>query len=199
VKIALGGGLRDTYDEGKKCAKKGDLVNINSGPVNCGECGQPIEEDPNLPRDQRRPCPECQSLTRAIGANARTDLCIGQKIGTKQKRPGYKKPILETVSGDDLHRSSGLFNKLSRVIDRLNNRYHERITDPRTGKVVHECAEPLSEHLGHGSEKKAWQARVAVAAYYRWEKNGYVHGHDLDDWLGAEAELKAERLPAKLR
>ena len=174
-------------------------MNIDIGPVSCGECGQPIEEDRNLPLDQRRPCPECQSLTRAIDVSARNDLLLGHKLGSKQKRPGYKKPILETVSGDDLYRLTGRFNKLSRVIDRLNNRYHERIIDSRTREVLHECAEPLSEHFGHGSEKKEWEARVATAVYYRWERNGRERGHDLDDWLGAEAELKTERMSMNVR
>lgn len=30
---------------------------------------------------------------------------------------------------------------------------------------------------------------VAEAAYYRYVRRGFVHGHDLDDWLAAEADL----------
>jgi hypothetical protein len=43
--------------------------------------------------------------------------------------------------------------KFQRVIDRLANWYHERVTDPTTGAVVHECDEPLTQHRGHGSAK----------------------------------------------
>ena len=168
-------------------------MSIDPGSVSCGECGQPIDEDRNLPPEQRRPCPECQSLTRAFDVSARSDVVVGQKIGLKQKRPGFKKPIREIISGDDLFRLTGKLNKLDQVIDRENNLYYKRIIDPRTGEILRECKEPLSEHIGRGSNKKEWQARVAVAAYYRWEKNGRAHGRDLDDWLSAEAELKAAK------
>ena len=33
---------------------------------------------------------------------------------------------------------------------------------------------------------------VRVAAYYRYEQRGYEHGHDVDDWLAAEASLFSE-------
>jgi len=44
--------------------------------------------------------------------------------------------------------------KLSRVIDRDNDIYHEVVTDPETGEVVHECREPLSQHRQHGTAKQ---------------------------------------------
>jgi hypothetical protein len=43
---------------------------------------------------------------------------------------------------------------LERVIDRAKNWYKKLITDPETGKVVHHCEEPLTDHRGHGSAKK---------------------------------------------
>ncbi len=33
-------------------------------------------------------------------------------------------------------------------------------------------------------------ARVAQRAYERFAGRGYLHGHDVEDWLAAEAELK---------
>jgi len=41
-----------------------------------------------------------------------------------------------------------------RVIDREKDTYLERICDKKTGKVIHESIEPLSDHEGHGSDKK---------------------------------------------
>jgi hypothetical protein len=35
---------------------------------------------------------------------------------------------------------------------------------------------------------------IREAAYYRYVERGFVHGHDLDDWLAAEAELAVEGL-----
>lgn len=33
-------------------------------------------------------------------------------------------------------------------------------------------------------------ARVAAAAFYKAEARGFVQGHELEDWLAAEAEEK---------
>lgn len=33
------------------------------------------------------------------------------------------------------------------------------------------------------------QRMIQEAAYYRFLRRGFAHGHDLDDWLAAEAEL----------
>jgi hypothetical protein len=41
-----------------------------------------------------------------------------------------------------------------RVIDRKNNVYHEKVIDPVSGTVIHECDEPLTDHFGHGSAKE---------------------------------------------
>jgi hypothetical protein len=34
--------------------------------------------------------------------------------------------------------------------------------------------------------------KIAMRAYERWVKRGRPHGTDVQDWLEAEAELKAE-------
>ena len=36
------------------------------------------------------------------------------------------------------------------------------------------------------------EARIREAAYNRYADRGYEHGHDLEDWLEAEAEIEAE-------
>lgn len=71
----------------------------------------------------------------------------------KQKRPGHRKPIYESVSGDDLHRDTGQWNKLTREIDRENNRYKEVIKNPDNGEILRHCEEPLTDHFGRGSAK----------------------------------------------
>jgi hypothetical protein len=37
------------------------------------------------------------------------------------------------------------------------------------------------------------EAQVAVAAYFRAEKRGFEPGHELEDWLAAEAECADTR------
>jgi hypothetical protein len=34
------------------------------------------------------------------------------------------------------------------------------------------------------------EAMIRDAAYYHYAKRGYAHGHELDDWLAAEAEIE---------
>jgi hypothetical protein len=41
----------------------------------------------------------------------------------------------------------------------------------------------------------AYQERVALAAYFIAEKRGFEPGHELDDWLVAEAQIAAAELP----
>lgn len=48
----------------------------------------------------------------------------------------------------------------------------------------------LAGSIGPGER----QHMVQEAAYYRYVQRGFVHGHDLDDWLAAEAELDIEGL-----
>lgn len=59
--------------------------------------------------------------------------------------------------GDRRRRSSVLHGRwmlLTRTIDRANDWYSEKVVDPRTGEVVHQCEEPLSAHRGHGAAKR---------------------------------------------
>jgi hypothetical protein len=48
-------------------------------------------------------------------------------------------------------RSAG-FEKCA-LVDRQNDRYLERVWDPESGDIIHECEEPLTQHAGHGSAK----------------------------------------------
>lgn len=34
------------------------------------------------------------------------------------------------------------------------------------------------------------EAMIRDAAYYHFARRGYVHGHDMEDWLAAEAEIE---------
>lgn len=46
---------------------------------------------------------------------------------------------------------------------------------------------------GRQAEKLDQRSRIAVAAYYKAEARGFKPGHDVDDWLLAEAEEKNEQ------
>ena len=119
----------------------------------CSACGTTFAESEATEDGTRCMCPSCGSTGRVVSAHAEDTIPFSDKVALKHKRPGYKKPILESVSGMDLHRNTGRMSNLTRVIDRLNNRYTETITDPETGEVLREVDEPLTGHTGRGSAK----------------------------------------------
>jgi hypothetical protein len=70
------------------------------------------------------------------------------------KTPGKKRPVLEVRDESVPSHASGKAVNHERLIDRRMNRYVERVTDPTTGEVLHECDEPLSDHQGHGDARR---------------------------------------------
>ena len=119
-------------------------------------CGLELSEREYLPEKERTPCPKCGSIGRAW-AIVITDT-VGLKDRHRAKLKGGERTSSgrigrELVQGDDYHKKSGVWNYLYRLIDRMSDWYHKRITDPKTGKTIHECQEPLSKHTGHGSAK----------------------------------------------
>ncbi len=122
--------------------------------VYCGSCAMLLEESPGLTDEQRLPCPARGSQLRHITMDIHETIAIRERFAVRVKEKGEKKPTLEEVQGDDLSRKTGEWLKKKRIIDRKNNRYREVITNPRTGQVIHQCEEPLSQHCGHGSAKR---------------------------------------------
>src|SRR5438309_8885806 len=100
-------------------------MTVSTGPVLCGSCKADLDESPQLNPEDRSPCPICGAKSRILNVEIHDKLTLRTTLGLKHKRPGFKKPIYEEVGGDDLHRKSGLWSKLLRVIDRQNNRYKE--------------------------------------------------------------------------
>lgn len=119
----------------------------------CAGCGASTDEQTSLPVADRKSCSSCGSTARNFDTHIHESITAREKIGMKQRRLGHKKPIFESVSGDDLHRASGQWNKLTREIDRENNRYKEIIVNPESGKTIRHCDEPLTDHINRGSAK----------------------------------------------
>ena len=129
-------------------------MTVDAHVVNCGDCGLLLDEDPSAPPETRSPCPACGSMKRSIHVTIHDTITIRGKLGMKGRHASGGKPFIEQVQGADLHRDTGTWRDLSRVIDKENDVYHEVIKDPTTGEVLHECKEPLSEHRGHGAAKR---------------------------------------------
>jgi len=123
--------------------------------VQCGNCESPLDEDRNEPH--RQPCPGCGSTRRIFNLAVAETIHFRQMLGMKISNPSFagKGHIrAEQLAGDELHRKTRKWFKKERVIDRENDRYFEKITDPETGQVIHHCDEPLTQHSGHGTARK---------------------------------------------
>jgi endogenous inhibitor of DNA gyrase (YacG/DUF329 family) len=122
--------------------------------VKCAKCGCLLEELPNIPTVDPICCPSCGSILRTFAVELNAIATAHTKLIVKARHQAPGKPFCEEVTGDDLHRKTGKWMKLDRIIDRVKNLYREVVTDQKSGEIVYKCEEPLSEHKGHGSEKK---------------------------------------------
>ena len=121
--------------------------------IECSDCGYSYNQDIDEVITINLPCPECGSTRHTVRLVHTETIRIYEKRKLKVRKPGGGRPIYEHLEGDDLHRKSGLWMKLKRIIDRANDWYEETVIDPRTNKVIHNTSEPLSKHRGHGSDK----------------------------------------------
>jgi len=72
--------------------------------------------------------------------------------------------------------------QLQRNVERLDGREEVR---PEESEINGQRSEPASGNTG----VKTLQERIQLRAYELFEARGREHGHDLDDWLRAEAEI----------
>lgn len=119
--------------------------------VQCKDCGYTGGDDFKRP-DGILQCPNCRSSNLQIHV---MDTVQGhEKIGLKAYRDGQTRAYRELIQGEELYRREGKWVRKYRLIDREADEYHECVTDPETGQIIHECKEPLSRHRGHGSAKR---------------------------------------------
>ena len=53
--------------------------------------------------------------------------------------------------------------------------------------------QPADEIQDETQEMDEVQRRIAVAAYYRAEQRGFEPGHELEDWIAAEKDVRRGR------
>ncbi|MBA2372134.1 MAG: hypothetical protein H0V71_10890 [Chloroflexi bacterium] len=70
-------------------------------------------------------------------------------------RPGVGKWFQKQKVGDEFHRLTARWHRLSRVVDRRRNRYREHIEDVETGDVVRHVDEALTDHTGRGDARRS--------------------------------------------
>jgi hypothetical protein len=122
--------------------------------VKCGnrDCEAEFEAS-DSPDSGRTPCPKCSSISRQF-----TKILVVQfKVQTAIRVFGFlgskRKWFTDIRSGFSFSHKFQTWMHRLRIFDKRNDCYLERVTNPETGEVVHECSEPLSEHTGHGSAK----------------------------------------------
>ena len=128
-------------------------MSVSTDTIECADCGAEVNGHADMP-ERRIPCSKCGSTKRKYNVSISETLTIRGGIGVKAKRAGEKKPYIEDLSVPDHSRSLGKIVHRTRVIDRDNDRYFEKITDYETGEVIHHCEEPLSQHQGRGNAKQ---------------------------------------------
>jgi DNA-directed RNA polymerase subunit RPC12/RpoP len=122
--------------------------------VKCAGCLTILDDRSDVPVSERRPCPSCGSRVRLFEDNVIETSELRDSMGMKARHGTTGRPFFEAKAGADLHRKSGKWMHRDLMIDHDNDRYVERVIDPATGAVVHECEEPLSQHGGHGDAKR---------------------------------------------
>jgi len=116
----------------------------------CRRCGYSGEEIHG--HDGKMRCPWCGNYRDFVLA-VQEEIKAHEKAVLRAYRSGLKRPCRELVQGDELFKARGQWVKKYRLIDREQNVYHERVVDPATGEVIHECKERLTDHRGHGSAR----------------------------------------------
>lgn len=124
--------------------------------IECAKCGSPLSIVPG--EVARVACAACGATARRYTELIEERATVHHSIRMRAKRPSLpsdKKLRWDANSGYEMSVSLQRLVKVERTLDRDADLYFERVTDPQTGEILHECQEPLSKHIGHGSAKKA--------------------------------------------
>lgn len=112
---------------------------------NCGTELSPIN---------RAPCPKCGGTSRVLELSASDGARFHESSRVRQKRKGYDEFMVESIQGWFPAGDSKLKNGVNkvRIIDKEKNEYHETVKDARTGEVIRDIHEPLSQHKQQTSQ-----------------------------------------------
>jgi len=116
----------------------------------CLVCDNPMDKNETT-------CPVCGNEGRKIitlineGVQV-LDMCAG---GMKSPRySGKHKFAFEFLSGKNLFIKENRYVDKARTIDRIEDLYVEKVTDPLNGEQLHYKNEPLSKHQKSSTRKK---------------------------------------------
>ncbi len=75
------------------------------------------------------------------------------RIEYRRRRPPRGGFGYESITGVEVRRDGKGSVYIRRIIDREKDQYLEHVTDCRTGEVLRDIEQPLSIHIGRGTEK----------------------------------------------
>ncbi|WP_133635565.1 hypothetical protein [Halomonas ventosae] len=108
-------------------------------------------------QEGRQACRNCGSLKRHYTEFISESVSAGGLVAAKGYKGGLSKRKgirFETKDGDSFSVDRNRFVKLTQIVDHEQNRYFKRVVDSRSGEVIRDVDEPLSDHKGRGSAKK---------------------------------------------
>jgi len=120
--------------------------------VKCNNCGSPF--DVIVGFEKTMLCPVCNANDWNYKVPDEEKKEIRHTVKLKERPEKGGKPIREIKSGEELYRKTKEWRQIERIFDHKDDVYYEKITDLKTGRVIKEVHEPLSEHKGHGADKK---------------------------------------------
>lgn len=122
--------------------------------VQCERCGAELPSDFAQLADQ--PCPICGFTAIKVTLTLRDTLTIRESLCGKVKDSAYnskRNPRHRFKVGASWSTKHEKWMHREMDVNKDQGTYREVVVDPGTGKVVHHCEEPLSQHQGHGSAK----------------------------------------------
>lgn len=107
----------------------------------------------------QRICPVCKSMHKIVYISCnpitiKNQIAITGMKAKKTNLAGKKKHIWEWTNRKEIRNDKGTPVQRYKLVDRENDSYEETVIDLTTNKVIHNCKEPLSQHTGHGSDKR---------------------------------------------
>jgi hypothetical protein len=124
--------------------------------VTCANCKIPLDKI-DLAVEPRVPCPNCGATARSdtmqLSAGIRNFASLGERL-KRLSLPSDKKIRWESFTGYEICRDRQKMVHKVRMYDKDSDEYVERVVDIETGEIIHECVEPFSKHVGHGTAKK---------------------------------------------
>ena len=111
-------------------------MSVSAETIVCGDCGAALAEvRPSDDSVQRAPCAGCGGTKRTYHVFVYESVTLRYGLAMKAKRPGDKRPYVESKAVPDHSRRLGKLVHVERIVDRDNDRYFERVTDYESGDI----------------------------------------------------------------